>query len=123
VASHIPPYLGEANFEAWLEALARLRRPPFRDCRLFCSRSGWVSARDLARSVAFVRGAQRRYLALAARKSGDVSRDLGRAAASLVAAFGVSLERRSFAQARVRLGLVALWEREHGPWVEKPPSF
>jgi glyoxylase-like metal-dependent hydrolase (beta-lactamase superfamily II) len=122
VASQTPPYLGEASFEAWLEALARLRRPPFRECRLFCSRAGWVSARDLARSVAFVKGAQRRYLALAARKAGDVSRDLGRAAASLVAGFGVSPERRPFAQARTRLGLLALWEREHGPLAEKPAS-
>ncbi len=123
VASRVPPYLGEANFEAWLEALSRLRRPPFRECRLFCSRSGWVSPQDLARFTAFIRGAQRRYLALAAKKKADVAKELSRAAVSLVAAFGVSADRRAFAQARTRLGLLALWEREHGPLADKPQTF
>ena len=121
VATQMPPYLGEANFEAWLEALSRLRRPPFRECRLFCARSGWVGPRDLSRSAAFVRSAQRRHLALAAKKSSDVAKELNRAAAGLVAGFGVSAERRVFAQARTKLGLQALWERQHGPLSDRPP--
>jgi glyoxylase-like metal-dependent hydrolase (beta-lactamase superfamily II) len=113
LATDMPPYLGEADLPTWLEALARLRRAPFKGMRLFCSRGGWVSAEQVTRFAAFLRAVQHRLESL--KSKSEPQKDLTRAAASLSAYFRFPRERRPMVESRLRLGLQALWEREHGP--------
>jgi glyoxylase-like metal-dependent hydrolase (beta-lactamase superfamily II) len=108
----MPPYLGEANLPVWLEALARLRAAPYKGARIFSSRGGWVPSAQVARFAAFLRSVQHRLEGL--RSKSEPQKDLTRAAAALSVYFRFSRDRRLMVESRLRLGLQALWEREHG---------
>ena len=113
LATDMPPYLGEADLPAWLEALARLRRRPYKEARLFCARGGWVSPAQVTRFATFLRSVQHRLETL--KSKSEPQKDLTRAAASLSVYFKFPRERRLIIESRLRLGLQVLWEREHGP--------
>ncbi len=113
LATDMPPYLGEADLPAWLEALARLRRGPYKGARLFSARGGWVSPAQVTRFASFLRSVQHRLETL--KSKSEPQKDLTRAAASLSVYFRFPRERRLIIESRLRLGLQVLWEREHGP--------
>ncbi len=113
VTVDMPPFLGEADLAKWLEALARLRSAPYRGARIFSARGGWVTPAHVARFATFVRSVQHRLDAL--KSKSEPQKDLTRAAASLRIYFRFPRDRRVMVESRLRLGLQALWEREHGP--------
>jgi glyoxylase-like metal-dependent hydrolase (beta-lactamase superfamily II) len=110
---NMPPYLGEADIPAWLEALGRLRHAPYKGARLFSGRGGWVAPAHVVRFATFLRAVQHRLESL--KSKSEPQKDLTRAAASLSAYFHFPRDRRLMVESRLRLGLQALWEREHGP--------
>ena len=60
-----PPYIGEANLDAWLQSLDRLRGDPFDRYRLISSRDGLIAREDINAMARFLRMVQLRMEKLA----------------------------------------------------------
>jgi glyoxylase-like metal-dependent hydrolase (beta-lactamase superfamily II) len=120
VSLSLPPLLHEARFEEWLEALAALRRVPFKGNRMFCSHGGWVDAKGLAKFTAFLRSAMRKAAAI--REKPDPQKDIAQAAQSLLDYFSFPADRKEFLLRRLQLSLRAFWEREHTPAPAPAPT-
>jgi glyoxylase-like metal-dependent hydrolase (beta-lactamase superfamily II) len=117
VSLSLPPLLHDARFDSWLEALAALRRAPYKDCRLFCSHGGWIDAEGVANFANFLRAAQRKTAQI--REKSDPQKDIAQAAQSLLEFFTFPADRKEFLLRRLQVSLRVLWEREHAPQVEK----
>jgi glyoxylase-like metal-dependent hydrolase (beta-lactamase superfamily II) len=109
VAVSEPPYLGEADIQAWLSLLDELRSPAYRDVRLVSSRDGLVGRAEINAMGRFLRRVAHRL-----EKWGQKRRPAGAIAASargLAKGFKLSGERKEQALLRLEVGLTRLYTR------------
>lgn len=106
-----PPYLGDADLEAWLESLAALRAAPYARCRIVSARDGVVPRPAIAKMAGFLRKVLHRMDRLA---SQDEDPDAaGELAPQLARGFRIPAARREQALVRLRTGLTRLYEEQY----------
>lgn len=106
-----PPYLGEANLEAWLDSLAILRGSAFARYRIVSARDGLLARPAIAAMAGFLRKVAHRMERLQARD--EDSSAAGDLAAVLARGFRIPAARREQALIRLRAGLTRLYEEQY----------
>jgi glyoxylase-like metal-dependent hydrolase (beta-lactamase superfamily II) len=109
VAIQEPPFLSEAELEAWLLNLEDLRRAEFRNYRLISSRAGLVRQEAVGEMASFLKRVDKR-LANAA-KSRTSAETVGGYSRQFLRAFGLPSTRREQALQRLQVGLSRLYHR------------
>lgn len=104
-----PPFLSDADLDAWQSTLDWLRRLAQQGYSLISSRDGRVSAEELARMAAWLKRLSARLAKMA--QQDQPSEAIGRVAAGLLDGFRVSAPRREQALLRLRVGLEKLYSR------------
>ena len=102
-----PPYLGEADLEAWLAGLHELRSAAFRKYRILSSRDGVVRGEALPGMAAFLRKIDGRLTRLQARD--EPSGATAKLALPLARTYRVGAARKELVAQRLRAGLEALY--------------
>jgi glyoxylase-like metal-dependent hydrolase (beta-lactamase superfamily II) len=105
-----PPYLGEADLEAWLESLAELRSAAFARYKIVSARDGVVRREALVGMARFLRKVAQRLERLQDRE--DKPEAAGRLAPQLARGFRIPAARREQALLRLRSGLERLYEAQ-----------
>lgn len=106
-----PPYLGEANLEAWLESLSELRGSAFSRYKIVSARDGLVRREALAGMAGFLRKVDHRLDRLHDRE--EEPEAAGRLATQLARTFRISAGRREQALLRLRTGLERLYDEQY----------
>jgi glyoxylase-like metal-dependent hydrolase (beta-lactamase superfamily II) len=106
-----PPYLGEAQLEAWLEALAELRSSAFARFKIVSARDGLVRREAIVAMASFLRKVAHRMERLQAREEDEET--AGRLAPQLARGFRIPLARREQALLRLRSGLEHLYSEQY----------
>ncbi len=104
-----PPFLSDADLEAWQGTLDWLRRLAQQRYSLISSRDGRVSPEEVARMAAWLKRLSTRLTKMA--QQDQPSEVIGRVAAGLLDGFGVPATRREQALLRLRVGLEKLYSR------------
>jgi len=110
VWTHEPPYLGEADLEAWLDSLAELRGTAFARYKIVSARDGLVRREALTAMSGFLRKVASRMARL--RQHGDEPQAAARLAPQLAKGFRMSAARREQAMLRLQAGLVRLYAEQ-----------
>ena len=104
-----PPYIGDANLDAWLESLDRLRGNSFEEYRLISSRDALITRDDINAMARFLRMVQLRMEKLAEFTEPEA---LGQAAMvfaqQLLARYDLEGTRRARSLLRLHMGLINL---------------
>jgi glyoxylase-like metal-dependent hydrolase (beta-lactamase superfamily II) len=108
-----PPYVGEADPEAWLATLEAARRPPYDRYALLPSKDARVRAEEIAAMIRFLRRVVSRLERLASK--GASAAAASAAASSLLESFRVPAARREQALLRLQTGLGRLYSRAYAP--------
>jgi glyoxylase-like metal-dependent hydrolase (beta-lactamase superfamily II) len=111
VSMREPPYLGEADIEAWLEGLHELRGAAFRRYRILSSRDGVVRAEAMASMASFLRKVDSRLTRLQAR--GETPEATARFAQQLARGYRLPAARKEQVALRLQVGLEALYVRRY----------
>ena len=106
-----PPFIGDADVEAWLEALDELREPAFADFILISGRDGRVGRDELNDMARFVRKIPVRLNRL--KKRGDPPEAAERMAKGLIKGYKIPNTRRDQVTLRLQAGLRNLYTRTH----------
>jgi glyoxylase-like metal-dependent hydrolase (beta-lactamase superfamily II) len=106
-----PPYLGEADIEAWLEGLHELRSASFRHYRILSSRDGVVRSDAIPSMAAFLRKVDSRLTRLQAR--GESPEATARLAQHLARGYRLPAARKEQVALRLQVGLEALYVRRY----------
>lgn len=101
-----PPYIGEADLEAWLGGLDELRSRPLEDYLLISSRDGKVSRDDINAMARFLRKIPNRLEKL--EQAGGDQKAAVDYAQELLEDFSVSRDREELARKRLEVGLLRL---------------
>lgn len=101
-----PPYLGEADLEAWMETLEELRRLTQRGHVPISSRDGRIGSDEITAMIRFLRKIPGRLEKLAGKDQAQEA--AASAAAALLEGFRVPAARREQAQLRLQAGLLRL---------------
>ena len=107
-----PPYVGEADIEAWLDSLDELRSSKFDSFHLISGRDGLVDRDALNQMARFVRKIPIRLERL--RKKGAPNDAADSAAKGLMKDYNVPNPRRDLVQLRLAAGLRGLYARTYG---------
>jgi glyoxylase-like metal-dependent hydrolase (beta-lactamase superfamily II) len=108
-----PPYLGEADPEAWLATLEMARKPPYDRYTLLPSKDNRVRGDEIAGMIRFLRKVIGRMERLASR--GAAAEAAAAAAGSLLDGFRLTSARREQALLRLQTGLARLYARVYAP--------
>lgn len=106
-----PPYLGQADIDAWLESLDVLRESPYDEYKVLSSRDGLVNRDEINDMARFLRKVPVRLERLEDRQDRE-----GAAitiASELVEDFSPTIARTPLAEQRLQAGLIELYERYH----------
>lgn len=106
-----PPYVGQADIEAWLAALDELRTPAYEDFILISGRDGRVGRDELNAMARFVRKIPVRLERL--EKRGDSPEAAERIARNLAKDFKLPNTRRDQVMLRLQTGLRSLYSRSY----------
>ncbi|HSR47459.1 MAG TPA: MBL fold metallo-hydrolase [Anaerolineales bacterium] len=106
-----PPYLGEADLEAWLEALAALRSSAFARYKIVSARDGVVPRPAIAKMASFLRKVAHRMERL--QDQGEDPSAAGDLAPQLARGFRIPASRREQALIRLKAGLTRLFEEQY----------
>jgi glyoxylase-like metal-dependent hydrolase (beta-lactamase superfamily II) len=106
-----PPYLGEAQLDAWLTSLAELRGSAFSRFKIVSSRDGLVRREAIVAMAAFLRKVAHRMERLQDREEDEEA--AGRLAPQLVKGFRIPVARREQAMLRLRSGLERLFNEQY----------
>jgi glyoxylase-like metal-dependent hydrolase (beta-lactamase superfamily II) len=107
-----PPYLGDADIEAWIESLEELRKEPFASYMLLSGRDGSVD-RDAVNAMArFIRKVPVRLKRL--KKKGDPADAAESVAKGLLKDYKLPNARRDLVLLRLQTGLRNLYSRSQG---------
>lgn len=106
-----PPYIGEADVEAWLAGLDQLRDSQFEDWKYVSSRDGPVVRDDLNDMARFIRKIPVRLDRMAEREKPGASAVT--IANALLDDFRVTRSREEICHLRLTAGLRALYHRAH----------
>lgn len=104
-----PPYLGQADIDAWLDSLDILRDPPYDEYKVLSSRDGLVDRDEINDMARFLRKVPVRLERLDERQ--DVEGAAITIAAELVEDFSPTIARTPIAEQRLQAGLVELYHR------------
>lgn len=104
-----PPYLGEADIEAWLEGLDLLRESEFEDWKYISSRDGPIERDDINDMARFIRKVPVRLDRMSERE--DPAASAGTFANELMGDFRVTKSREELCHLRLTSGLRALYKR------------
>lgn len=111
VALKEPPYLGDADIEAWLKGLHELRSAAFRRYRIVSSRDGVIRKEALASMASFLRKIDGRLQRLGDRE--EAPEATLRLAAQVGRGFRIPVARKEQVAQRLRSGLEALYTRRY----------
>ena len=111
VALKEPPYLGEADLEAWLQSLHELRGASFRKFRLVSSRDGVLRKESLADMASLLRKIDGRLEKMLTR--GEAADATARLAVQLGRTFRVASVRKEQVAQRLQRGLETLYTRRY----------
>jgi glyoxylase-like metal-dependent hydrolase (beta-lactamase superfamily II) len=111
VALKEPPYVGEADPEAWLQSLHELRGASFRKFRLVSSRDGVLKKESLANMASLLRKIDGRLERMVAR--GDAADATERLALQLGRSFRIASARKEQVAQRLQRGLEILYTRRY----------
>lgn len=103
-----PPYVGEADLDAWLETLATLRSTAFARYKIVSARDGLVARPAIAKMASFLRKVAHRMERL--QDQGEDPSAAADLAPQLLKGFRVPAGRREQALERMRAGLTRLYE-------------
>ncbi len=106
-----PPYLGEADVQAWIESLAELRSSSFSRYKIVSARDGVVRREALVAMSGFLRKVAVRLERLRDRE--EKPEVAGRLAMQLARSFRISAARREQALLRLRTGLERLYGEQY----------
>jgi len=106
-----PPYLGEAQLEAWLDSLAELRSGAMARFKVVSARDGVVRREAIVAMAGFLRKVSHRMERLQAREEDEEA--AGRLAPQLARGFRVPVARREQALLRLRTGLERLYSEQY----------
>jgi hypothetical protein len=104
-----PPYLGEADIEAWMGLLDELRGAAFRSYRLVSAREGLVNREAITAMARFLRKVPHRLQKLAER--GAPPEAAAALAPKLIKGFRVPSGREELCLLRLEAGLSRLYSR------------
>ncbi|MEW6566686.1 MAG: MBL fold metallo-hydrolase [Chloroflexota bacterium] len=104
-----PPFLGEADLQAWLESLDWLKRLSQQRYRLISSRDGKVSAEGISAMARFLTRVAGRLRKLA--QENQPATAAAHLAASLLTGFHLPAARKEQALLRLQVGLTRLYSR------------
>jgi glyoxylase-like metal-dependent hydrolase (beta-lactamase superfamily II) len=107
-----PPYLGEADLEAWLESLGELRSSAFSRFKVVSARDGLVRRESITSMASFLRKVVTRMERLEARE--EEAEAAGDLAPQLAKGFRIPRPRREQAMLRLQSGLIRLYEEQYG---------
>jgi glyoxylase-like metal-dependent hydrolase (beta-lactamase superfamily II) len=108
-----PPYLGEADPEAWLATLEAARKPPYDRYTLLPSKDARARGDEIAAMIRFLRKVVGRLERLESK--GASAEAASASASSLLEGFRVPAARREQALLRLQTGLVRLFSRFYAP--------
>jgi glyoxylase-like metal-dependent hydrolase (beta-lactamase superfamily II) len=106
-----PPYLGQADIEAWLASLDMLREPPYDEYKILSSRDGLVDRDEINEMARFLRKVPVRLERLEDRQ--DLEGAAITIASELVEDFSPTIARTPMAELRLQAGLLELYQRQH----------
>jgi glyoxylase-like metal-dependent hydrolase (beta-lactamase superfamily II) len=107
----VPPFVGEADLDAWLTTLDRLRVPPYDEFKLLSSRDGLVNREDVNNMARFLRKIPVRIDRMQERV--DLAAAAEGFALELVEDFKTPKTRFEAAVTRLEAGLLRLYRRQH----------
>jgi glyoxylase-like metal-dependent hydrolase (beta-lactamase superfamily II) len=111
VWAHEPPYLGEAQLEAWLDSLAELRGSAFARYKIISARDGLVRREAIVAMAGFLRKVAHRMERLQEKEEDEDA--AGRLAPRLAKGFRIPVARREQALLRLRNGLERLYAEQY----------
>jgi glyoxylase-like metal-dependent hydrolase (beta-lactamase superfamily II) len=111
VTVHEPPYLGDAELEAWFDVLDELRRPRWKSYTIVSSRDGVIDPAAITPMARYLRKVETRLRRLA--RSGDGEDGVGDIVRPLMKDFRLSASRREQVQLRLEAGLSRLYSRRY----------
>ncbi len=106
-----PPFIGDADIEAWLSALDELRQPAYDSFMLISGRDGKVGRDQINDMARFVRKIPVRLKRI--RKRGNPAEAAGRLARGLIKDYQIPSARRDQATLRLQAGLRSLYSRRY----------
>lgn len=106
-----PPYIGQADIEAWLAALDILREAPYEDWKVLSSRDGLVDRDEINDMARFLRKIPVRLERMEERQ--DLEGAAATIAEELVEDFSPTIARTPIAEKRLQAGLLELYKRHH----------
>jgi glyoxylase-like metal-dependent hydrolase (beta-lactamase superfamily II) len=106
-----PPYLGEAQLDAWLDSLAELRSSAFSRFKIVSARDGLVRREAIVGMAAFLRKVAHRMERLQDRDEEEEA--AGKLAPQLARGFRIPVARREQALLRLRGGLERLYGQQY----------
>ncbi|NIM95200.1 MAG: hypothetical protein GTO18_16000 [Anaerolineales bacterium] len=104
-----PPYVGDADVEAWLITLDNLRSSRLRTYRIVSARDGVIDHSDATVMARFIRKVQGRIDRLGDSK--DPETEIGKVAEELMKGYSISRARVNMIRLRLRAGLEDLYRR------------
>ena len=108
-----PPFLSEADVEAWLRNLEELRRAEFRNYRLISSRDGLIRHESVGEMASFLKRVAKRLTAAA--KSRVSTETVGGYSKQFLRAYDLPSSRREQSLLRLQIGLSRLYHRQSLP--------
>ena len=99
-----PPYFGEANLEAWLEALDELRNPLYKGYRFVSARDGFVDRQAINAMARFLRRIPPAVNKLEAK--GGSAEEAAKIGARLISSHRVTSARKEQVVQRMKAGLI-----------------
>ena len=109
VLSGQPPFLAEADLNAWVESLGELLTPAYRSYTLVSGRSGIVSLEDVRKQRTFLNDVMARLDKIWAR--GGSAEETEKLVGKLLDKLELPGDRRSLYESRLRYGLIRLFNR------------
>ena len=109
-----PPYVGNADIDAWIESLEVLRKEPFSSYMLISGRDGSVDREAVNNMARFIRKIPVRLKRLKKRKKGDPSDAAESIARGLLNEYELPTARQDLVLLRLKTGLRNLYARSLG---------
>ncbi len=109
-----PPYVGNADIEAWIESLEELRKEPFSSYMLISGRDGSVDREAVNNMARFIRKIPVRLKRLKKKKKGDPSDAVESIARGLLKEYKPPTARQDLVLLRLKTGLRNLYARSQG---------
>jgi glyoxylase-like metal-dependent hydrolase (beta-lactamase superfamily II) len=109
-----PPFLAQADIDAWMNGLDILLSRPFRDYTVICGRGGKATPKDIINQKRFLHEVRSRLLKFSKRKS-TAAAEIDKLAVKLADKFKTPAKRHNFYVQRLKFGLQNYYARHYLP--------